>query len=365
VPARGGRTAPVAERTLRFRAGEPGWDSWRERAPHDFYHDAAYHALAERSGEGTAHLLVHGDPEHFVAWPYLVRDIDHRHVDGYSVYGYSGPFGTGLSDPILLARAWDAFREAWAEQRLVTLFTRFHPLLGNALPCAGLRGPSVRAGGESLTVGRSVSIDLTLSPEARRGAYRKVLRQEIAAAKRAGLVVAEDHAWQHQARFAELYRETMSRNEASDRYRFDDAYLSGLREALGESAHLALARVGEEIVALMLFTVRGDIAQAHLTGSSERWRHLSPTKVLIDGVADLARTHGAAHLHLGAGRGGHEDSLFAFKRRFSPRLHDFVLGRWVLDPELDERLTASAHPDGHPDERYFPAYRAPPARDEP
>mgnify|MGYP003873550269 CR=1 FL=1 len=124
---------------------------------------------------------------------------------------------------------------------------------------------------------------------------------------------------------------------------------------------LKAARLGEEAVALMLFTVRGDIAQAHLTGASDRWRHLSPLKALIDGACDLARAHGATRLHLGAGRGGHEDSLYAFKSRFSPLRHDFVLGRWVLDPELHARLSAAAHPDGNADERYFPAYRAPPA----
>jgi len=351
----------VAERTLRLRPDQSCWDEWRERAPHDFYHDAAYHALAERSGEGTAHLLVHGTPERFVAWPYLVRGIDGTHVDGCSVYGYGGPFGTGLGDPDLLARAWESFREAWTEQGLVTMFTRFHPLLVDAGACAGLHGAAEIPGGESLLVGRSVSIDLTLSPEARRRGYQKVLRQEIASAGRAGLVVEEDESWAHYARFGELYRATMARNAANERYRHDDDYLAALRDALGESAHLALARLGEEAVALMLFTVRGDIAQAHLTGASDRWRHLSPLKALIDGACDLARAHGATRLHLGAGRGGHEDSLYAFKSRFSPLRHDFVLGRWVLDPELHARLSAAAHPDGNADERYFPAYRAPPA----
>ena len=89
---------------------------------------------------------------------------------------------------------------------------------------------------------------------------------------------------------------------------------------------------------------------------------LSPLKALIDGVAEIARAHGASRLHLGAGRGGHEDSLFAFKARFSPLRHDFVLGRWVLDPERNERLAAAAHPHERPDARYFPAYRAPRAR---
>lgn len=351
----------MADSTWRLRPDQPDWDEWRERAAHDFYHDAAYHALAQHAGEGTAYLLVHGNPERFVAWPYLVRAIDDDHVDGCSVYGYSGPFGPGLSDPALLTRAWASFREAWAEQRLVTLFTRLHPLLDNAAPCAALHGARPPEGGELLTIGRSVSLDLATSSEARRRGYRKVLRQEIAAAYRAGLIVEEDVGWTCLAHLAELYRATMARNAASDRYVYSDAYFAALRDALGDTGHLALARVGDVPVALLLFTVRGGIAQAHLTGASAEWRHLSPLKALIDGVAELARGHGATRLHLGAGRGGHEDSLFAFKGRFSPLRHDFVLGRWVLDAELDAHLSAAAHPIGRPDGRFFPAYRAPPA----
>ena len=88
---------------------DSNWNAWLERAPHDFYHRAAYYAFAERMGEGRAQLLVYGAEEQFLAWPYLLTAIDDsERMDASSVYGYSGPVGVGLDDADFRARAWRA-----------------------------------------------------------------------------------------------------------------------------------------------------------------------------------------------------------------------------------------------------------------
>jgi hypothetical protein len=87
--------------------------------------------------------------------------------------------------------------------------------------------------------------------------------------------------------------------------------------------------------------------------------------VMLDDARMWARRRGDRVLHLGGGRGGREDSLLAFKGRFSPRRHTFHTGRWVLDPpsyaELVERRTRLAAARGleADDPGWFPAYRAP------
>ena len=344
--------------TVLLSPSDPAWDEWLGRAPHDFYHRAAYHAFAERMGEGRAWMVVHGTPERFMAWPYVASFEDGR-TDANSVYGYTGPVGLGLDDTAFRARAWSEIRAAWADQELVTLFTRFHPLLQNWRHCEGFRGDELTPGGEVLHLGRSVSIDLTHDRETRRRLYPKVLRQEIKESERAGLVVERDSEWSTYPTFAELYRATMRNNEASERYMFSDRYFEALRDALGSLGHLAVAKVEGEAAAILLLTVCGDIAEAHLTGVNAKFRALSPLKGLLDGVADIARSLGATRLHLGAGRGGHEDSLFAFKARFSSIRHDFKVGRWILDKSAYRALLCAHCGDAAPDVGYFPAYRAP------
>lgn len=97
-------------------------------------------------------------------------------------------------------------------------------------------------------------------------------------------------------------------------------------------------------------------------GSNDKYRNLSPSKVLLDDALRWARSRGLSVMHLGGGRGGQEDALFWFKSRFSPRRHTFHTGRWVLDRagyrELLDRRSA-ALPDGDRlDPGFFPAYRA-------
>jgi hypothetical protein len=107
------------------------------------------------------------------------------------------------------------------------------------------------------------------------------------------------------------------------------------------------------------------IVHAHLVGTDERHQRLSPLKVMLDDARIWARERGNRVLHLGGGRGGREDSLLAFKGRFSPRRHAFHTGRWILDAsryaELTERRSRFATERGLAagDPGWFPAYRAP------
>ncbi|MCK5921329.1 MAG: GNAT family N-acetyltransferase [Methylococcales bacterium] len=271
-----------------LRPDDPDWDAWLELTPHDIYHRAAYHQLAEQSGEGKAQMIVHGNADRFVAWPYISSRFSENVTDASSVYGYTGPIGSGLADSAFLRHAWVAMRAVWSEQQQVALFTRFHPVLNNYRYCTDLHGSDCPPGGELFRPGRSVSISLLPDRDERRRTYKKALRQKINSSERAGLTVALDNDWLHYKTFARLYRLTMERNQASDRYLFTDEYLSSLRGAFGSNGHLAVASVEGEPAAIILFTVYGDIAQAHLTGINPELSALSPLKCLLDGTAGFA-----------------------------------------------------------------------------
>lgn len=342
-----------------LKSDDPGWNAWLDRVRHDFYHRSEYHAFAERMGEGQAELIIVGDEAQFIAWPYLVRDIAPGLRDATSVYGYTGPVGLALGDLKFRHKALEAVRSAWAERGIISVFTRMHPLLGNAELVKGFP----QAGRDShvplFTVGQTVSMDTSLDENTRRMGYPQPLRQDIKRAEREGLRVSLDSDWYAWDRFRDIYRLTMERNCATGSYLFSDAYFNGIREALGEAAHLSVAWVGDEVAAALLFVVHETFAAAHLTGSNPALSRYSPLKALIDRTVGIAANLGADRLHLGAGRGGHADSLFAFKSRFSPDRHDFVLGRFVIDEPTYSQLTREERSLGNSDLNYFPAYRAP------
>jgi len=171
----------------------------------------------------------------------------------------------------------------------------------------------------------------------------------------------------------------MDHHAAGAHYYVDLADVQRLRSALGEHLHLMVTRIDGDVAAAALNTEFGGIVQAHLIGINPELRSLSPQKVLTDDLRRWGHSVGASVLHLGGGVGGAEDSLFAFKKRFSDRRHDFHTGRWVLDPDAYAELArGAAAGDVHPaagDARtgeaitpasiatgFFPAYRAPAPR---
>ena len=337
------------------------------------FHTAGYHAYAQGSGEGEAYLVVVGDRRRGLAWPYLLRAVadvaelaGSDATDVTSVYGYPGPLAWGCTPGDQFpARAWSEVRAVWREQGAVAAFTRFHPLLDNASLLSGVSWPAELCDGPGPVVaaGLTVSVDCTLGDEATRAGYGESHRREIDASHRSGLITLEDEDWTETATFARLYRETMVRSGASEYYLWDKADFERLRGALSGNLHLLVTLSGNAVAAAGLFTEFEGIVQWYLAGSSEAFRARSPTKVLVDDAIRWARERGNSVLHLGGGRGGHEDSLLWFKGRFSPRRHQFYTGRWVLD--LPEYLAlVQARLAGQPgtaisDEGFFPRYRAP------
>jgi len=369
-----GKARPSGPTVELLTPSQPAWDDHVAVARRDIYHLAGYHAYAERSGEGEAMLIIVRDRGRGLAWPYLRRRVDAIEgladtdaTDVTSVYGYPGPIAWGCRPgDAFLATAWQEILEVWRQQRVVSVFTRFHPLLGNAAIVADFPPP---ADGGDLPLpqplvlgGPTVSIDCRQDDGAARRGYAKVLRQEIDAARRAGLVTDVDADWSEIETFTRLYGETMERSGAGAEYMMGLSDVHRLREALGGRLHLLVTRWKDAVGAACLFTELDGIVQAHLAGTNEDLRHLSPLKVLLDDARSWARSRGDHVLHLGGGRAGKEDSLFAFKARFSPNRHAFHTGRWILEPRLyRDFVTTRSCSLGACDEGYFPAYRARPA----
>ncbi len=365
-------TTPSRAGTRLLRADDPAWDAWLEPARHDIHHTAEFHRFAEGSGEGEAYLAIIGDRRRGYAWPYLLRRIEPiggqatEAADVTSVYGYPGPLAWGCEPgDAFTTEAWAALVDTWREQRVVSAFTRFHPLLENVALVPAESGPGAfdDIEGSIVATGSTVSVDLKLADEATRKRYGQDLRRRIDSNRRAGLATIHDTEWEHLAAFAALYRETMDRNDASAYYYFDEADFERLRAALDDRLQLLVTMVDDAVAAAGLVTEFEGIVQVHLAASSDAWRHRSPTKVLLDDAIRWARDRGNVVLHLGGGRGGREDSLFWFKSRFSPQRHDFHTGRWIIDRSTYDRLTeaASGSKAVPPDTGFFPAYRAPAA----
>ena len=326
------------------------WDAALSRMSHDFYHLPAYAAHQASWEAGRAQALYVRDGQAELLVPLVIRPIPGGGYDARTPYGYAGPVATDAADQAFLAAALQAGTRFLADEGLVSLFIRLHPLLNADMQ---------EDVGVIVTHGETVVIDLTLDEDVHWQQTRGGHRSEINAARRRGHRVVFDTDRQHQKDFTRLYEETMDRLDASPEYRFDDAYLEGLAHALEDRLHLVAVEIDGETAAAALFVETCGTVEYHLSATDERFRKESPTKLMLHEVRSWARSRGHRWLHLGGGLGGADDALLRFKAGFSPGRRLLRTLRVVLSPSEYQRLQCSgdASPTLEDLSGYFPAYR--------
>jgi hypothetical protein len=333
--------------------------------PHDIYHLPAYVSFASRWQESGRPLAVvvrgRADATFFV--PLIVRPIGAEFGgsglrDAVSSAQYPGPLlclPAGADAADFGGRAVMAFADALRARGIVSAFIRLHPLLSPPIDVLLAAGPVVDHG-------TSVSIDLTLSDDELWHLTRPNHRRDIRQAQRSGYVARIDEAWSRLDAFADLYRETMERLGASEKWLLPRGYFIDFRRTFGDCAHLCVVERDGELAAAALLTEVDGIVEYHLAGTARRHIVASPSKVLIDFARRWAKERGNRRFHL-AGSLRRGDHLNHFKLGFSRDEHPMRSWRVIADRAAYDALTArrDAQPESHgdPAESFFPAYRIP------
>jgi hypothetical protein len=347
----------------------PAWMQVLEKSTHyDFYHLPQYHALAEASGEGTARLFHYKEGRYSIALPLLVRSLDAVPGltgdraglgDATSVYGYAGPIASHAECPEEVVRGFQAELEGrLRDLGVIAVFARLHPLLQQQELLRGL--------GECQTLGRTVSIDLTLPIDMQRAAFRKNHKEGINRLRRIGVTCVRDDDGSHVEDFLGIYHETMRRVGAKPAYFFTRDHFTRLMAALGERLNLFVClKDGIAIGAGILIECNG-ILQYHLGGTATSALRFAPMKLLIDQTRQWGTARGLRVYHLGGGATARpDDPLLHFKTGFSDRTHDFAVWRWLLRPDAYFRLCEekarwnAGHGLEIANAEFFPKYRAP------
>jgi serine/alanine adding enzyme len=296
--------------------------------------------------EGDATFLHLAGARGDVVFACIVRPVSDTALrDVITPYGYGGPVGVGDDPP--LEYFYELYESWCAERGIVSSFIRFHPLFANHR----FAPPSVHLGFEGRTVGWGLDggRDLLAGMD---GKHRNTCRK----AMRAGVTVEVNRAPHDLTAFAALYEQTMRRLEASAYYFFPAAYWETLAR-LGDGLVLFDARLEGEIVSSALCLAGGPWLHYHLGAMADRARDVGATNLLLYEAACWAQADGSTIFHLGGSAGTGEDSLFAFKRRFSPGdLLEYWIGKIVHDAAAYRRLSGGGEIDF---DGFFPGYRVP------
>jgi hypothetical protein len=298
----------------------------------DVYYLPAYHRLYEFQGvQCLAYAASVGGEALF--HPFLLRPIARiGRIDAppglsdiETVYGYSGPVATTTS-PDFLAEAWRGF-EGWCrEQNVVCEFIRFSPLL---------RSERFAAPQTEVKLDReTVEIRLEGGEDALWQGYESAQRNRVRKAIRRGLTCHETSLADGLATFRDLYEGTMRRAGATDFYFFPDSYYRDLRRTLSDDTKLFVVKYGRDPIAAGLFFANGPTLHYHLGASREDALPLAPNNLMFHQVSLWGQERGFDRLHLGGGRtNAADDALLRFKKRFSPHVLAFHIGKRIQQPD--------------------------------
>ena len=345
------------------------WRTLLDQVSHDFYHLPSYVQMCARIEHGEAGAFHVADGGNELLLPMIVRevpDLDGEGTRGWrdaaSPYGYPGPLilagGPEANAAAFVDRALSALLVLMREQRILTAFVRFHPLLP---PPPG----AFAAHGTLVMHGHTVSIDLMRpAEEIWAGVRINHQRQIKMLERRADVCTDEDRQWALLPDFIAAYQGTMDRVKATASYYFDADYFSALRRALGDRLHLMVTKFGERVAAGVVVSECCGFVQYHLAATAPEFFKERPQKVLCRNTWLWAQGRGAKVFHLGGGVGGREDGLFHFKAGFSDRRHPFYTWRACSQLSVYERLVAAwleENRGGSATNVFFPAYRQPTA----
>jgi hypothetical protein len=203
-------------------------------------------------------------------------------------------------------------------------------------------------GGEPCLEGGTLRSEVQLVDPRAGVEIRSTHARHIRRNERLGYTTEESH---DVAAFGELYRQTMVRTEATERYFFDDDYLAAVLLAAG--ARLLMTRAPDGRPAAGAIVVESDsMLHYFLGGTADGMLEHSPFKSTVAAMIQLA-TDLDVPLNLGGGLTP-GDALEHFKRGFANSSAPFYTHELVCDPVAYERLSADREDTG-----FFPLYRAP------
>ena len=300
----------------------------------DLYFKEEYVKLYETDKE-KGMCCVAQEGNNIMLFPFLKRDFlytDHYYHDFETAYGYGGPI-FNVTDGAFQEMAIKETFEYLKANNYICGFVRFHTLL---------KTYKVFNADDIIFDRNTVAIDLTLSEE---DIWSKEIhsknRNVIRKAEKAGLKYVADSEYKYLDDFIRLYNGTMDKLSADDFYYFDRNYYNNFVKNNPDS-FLGIVLLDNKVVSAAIFMYDGIYGHYHLSGSDKQYLNLSPNNFMLYQSALELKKRGVELFHLGGGTSSdQDDSLFAFKKKFSPLLYDFYIGKFIFNQELYNQICSN------------------------
>jgi len=278
------------------------------------------------------------------------------YYDLVTPYGYGGPLMHNCLEKNKKQLASEfkyAFQEYCRQNRIISEFIRFHPVINNA--------EDFNSCYDVIHLRNTVGTNLKDYEDPVQHEYSRSKRKSIRKALEAGVEITVHTPPSDLEAFKKIYYHTMERNRAEDYYYFDDAYFEKLLEFFALNLLLVEVKYGEQTIGMSLNFIYEKTIHIHLSGTLHEFDYLSPAFVLRYALATWGKANGMELIHEGGGRtNAPDDSLFLLKKQFGKNTSfDFCIARQVWNAQVYEQLCEAIGAGA--DCEFFPAYRSKPA----
>jgi hypothetical protein len=271
--------------------------------------------------------------------------IKDNYFDLETAYGYGGYY-TNSDDFSFLKEAFKAYEEKCKKEGIIAEFIRFHPFndfpkkYGNLLDMAVYDRDIIY-------------IDLTfLSKKERWKSYSSKTRNILRRCERE-LIFKES---KNLETFLKLYKETMDKNNADKFYYFDKNYFENLLN--NEKVKLYEVKKDNDTISMGFFMFSDEFVHYHLSANNYRMKKYNGNYFLLDNLFEIGQKQNKKYFILGGGTTGDEnDSLFKFKKKFSPLTKPFYIGGKIFNKEIYSKYVNLWEKEAKKDVKYFLKYR--------
>lgn len=323
------------------------WDDFLSKLPDekkDLYYSKQYLELyADEKNVPQCAAAYEGDS--VMLMPYMRGEIN-GFYDFETAYGYGGPISNSDDDN------WNhcAFRGIYdllKSSNYLCGFTRFHPLLHNESLVeeeSETRSIKLLYDRKTIAIDTSGTCDDIWSTQ-----INSKNRNMIRKAEKNELIFNAEYDYESYDEFIKLYDETMKRLNADEFYFFDRDYYYRLKENLKGQSFLGTIKKDGKLICAAIFMYSKAYGHYHLEGSDREYSGLGANNLLLWKAACEMNKLGIKEFHLGGGTSGAEDdSLYKFKKAFSPNEKSFYIGKEIFKPDEYERI-AKVWEENNPD----------------
>jgi hypothetical protein len=286
----------------------------------------------------------------FIKRPVPYSYLGKTYFDTVTTYGFNGPiileFDSKTKERLLMDFD-EAFQKYCVNQCIISEYVRFNPWLKNHLDFEKIYLIKYN----NYTLFTDLTVHDFFTDE-----FSCKVRNQIRKARKSGIKIEFDYMGVSINEFQRLYQKMTEKNNVSEYYLFDTAFLVNSFKTLENKQFIINALFEDKYISSAIFLHYGNYIHYHLSANDPQYYPLCANSLILYEGCNWGLNHGKLQMHLG---GAFSEELFRFKRKFTKNgICDYYIGKKIRNLEIyNELVKIKLQNDAIINKDYFPLYR--------